>query len=141
MGGGAGLSMNAAFKIVTENTTFAMPEASIGSVPDVGASYFLSRLPGYFGNFLLSYIYTFGSLSSFFLVREISLNVLLKYLGEYVALTGVRLNGLEMVDCGLATHFVPSNVISQSKGFYYLENMIKVIILYYSNEINFTKFF
>lgn len=51
MGGGAGLSMNAAFRIVTENTLFAMPEASIGSVPDVGASYFLSRLPGYFGNF------------------------------------------------------------------------------------------
>ncbi|PWA74640.1 clpP/crotonase-like domain, Enoyl-CoA hydratase/isomerase, HIBYL-CoA-H type [Artemisia annua] len=89
MGGGAGLSMNAAFRIVTENTLFAMPEASIGSVPDVGASYFLSRLPGYFG--------------------------------EYVALTGVRLNGLEMVDCGLATHYVPSKDLTA------LENALSIM--------------
>lgn len=27
-----------------------MPEASFGHYPDVGASYFLSRLPGHFGN-------------------------------------------------------------------------------------------
>ncbi|XP_044463109.1 3-hydroxyisobutyryl-CoA hydrolase 1-like isoform X3 [Mangifera indica] len=52
MGGGAGLSMHAKFKIVTENTVFAMPEVAIGHVPDVGASHFLSRLPGYFGEYL-----------------------------------------------------------------------------------------
>ncbi|KAK4424773.1 putative 3-hydroxyisobutyryl-CoA hydrolase 3 [Sesamum alatum] len=52
MGGGAGLSMNATFRVVTENTVFAMPEASIGHFPDVGASYFLSRLPGHFGEYL-----------------------------------------------------------------------------------------
>uniref|UniRef100_M1CFK0 3-hydroxybutyryl-CoA dehydratase n=1 Tax=Solanum tuberosum TaxID=4113 RepID=M1CFK0_SOLTU len=28
-----------------------MPEADLGHFPDVGASYFLSRLPGFFGNF------------------------------------------------------------------------------------------
>lgn len=58
MGGGAGLSMNATFRIVTENTIFAMPEASIGSVPDVGSSNFLSRLPGHFGNFFPLRFYT-----------------------------------------------------------------------------------
>ncbi|XP_019436828.1 PREDICTED: probable 3-hydroxyisobutyryl-CoA hydrolase 2 isoform X2 [Lupinus angustifolius] len=52
MGGGAGLSMNTTFRIVTERAIFAMPEASIGLFPDVGANYFLSRLPGYFGEYL-----------------------------------------------------------------------------------------
>ncbi|XP_029148863.2 probable 3-hydroxyisobutyryl-CoA hydrolase 2 [Arachis hypogaea] len=52
MGGGAGLSMNTTFRIVTEKAVFAMPEAEIGYFPDVGASYFLSRLPGYFGEYL-----------------------------------------------------------------------------------------
>jgi 3-hydroxyisobutyryl-CoA hydrolase len=53
-----------------------MPETALGLFPDVGASYFLSRLPGFFG--------------------------------EYVGLTGARLDGAEMLACGLATHFVPS---------------------------------
>ncbi|KAI6676697.1 hypothetical protein NL676_037493 [Syzygium grande] len=76
MGGGAGLAMHAAFRVVTENTVFAMPEASIGLFPDVGASKFLSKLPGSFG--------------------------------EYLALTGTRLDGGEMLACGLASHFVLS---------------------------------
>ncbi|RWW48188.1 hypothetical protein BHE74_00045765 [Ensete ventricosum] len=29
---------------------FAMPETSLGLFPDIGASYFLSRLPGFFGS-------------------------------------------------------------------------------------------
>ncbi|KAF8044444.1 hypothetical protein BT93_A2435 [Corymbia citriodora subsp. variegata] len=52
MGGGAGISMNGSFRVVTEKTVFAMPEASIGLFPDVGASHFLSKLPGYFGEYL-----------------------------------------------------------------------------------------
>ncbi|CAO2151311.1 unnamed protein product, partial [Urochloa humidicola] len=54
-----------------------MPETSLGLFPDVGASYFLSRLPGFYG--------------------------------EYVALSGARLDGAEMLACGLATHFVHSD--------------------------------
>ncbi|KAF7844647.1 3-hydroxyisobutyryl-CoA hydrolase 1-like [Senna tora] len=57
-----------------------MPETALGLFPDVGASYFLSRLPGYFG--------------------------------EYVGLTGARLDGAELLACGLATHFVCSSKLS-----------------------------
>ncbi|RDX63871.1 putative 3-hydroxyisobutyryl-CoA hydrolase 3, partial [Mucuna pruriens] len=32
--------------------------------------------------------------------------------GEYVGLTGARLDGAEMLACGLATHFVPSSKLS-----------------------------
>ncbi|GBG72291.1 hypothetical protein CBR_g11219 [Chara braunii] len=52
MGGGAGVSMHGHFRVVTENVVFAMPEVGIGLHPDVGASYFLSRLPGQIGTYL-----------------------------------------------------------------------------------------
>jgi enoyl-CoA hydratase/carnithine racemase len=38
--------------IVTETTRMAMPEVHIGLFPDVGGSYFLSRLPGKIGRWL-----------------------------------------------------------------------------------------
>uniref|UniRef100_I1MM39 3-hydroxyisobutyryl-CoA hydrolase n=1 Tax=Glycine max TaxID=3847 RepID=I1MM39_SOYBN len=83
MGGGAGVSVHGRFRVVTENTcfqVFAMPETALGLFPDIGSSYFLSRLPG--------------------------------FLGEYAGLTGARLDGAEMLACGLATHFVPSSKLS-----------------------------
>ncbi|KAL3326148.1 hypothetical protein AABB24_037045 [Solanum stoloniferum] len=52
---------------------FANPETLIGFHPDAGASFYLSNLPG--------------------------------YLGEYLALTGDKLSGAEMMSCGLATHY------------------------------------
>ncbi|CAK9143065.1 unnamed protein product [Ilex paraguariensis] len=67
-----------------------MPEASIGHFPDVGSSYFLSRLPGHFG--------------------------------EYLGLTGARIDGTEMLTCGLATHFV------LSKDLQLLENALCEVI-------------
>jgi enoyl-CoA hydratase/carnithine racemase len=39
-------------RIVTPSSRLAMPEISIGLYPDVGASWFLSRLPGKLGLFL-----------------------------------------------------------------------------------------
>ncbi|KAJ4959018.1 hypothetical protein NE237_026129 [Protea cynaroides] len=73
MGGGAGISLPGTFCVATDRTVFAAPETQIGFHPDAGASFYLSRLPG--------------------------------YLGEYLALTGERLNGVEMIACGLATHY------------------------------------
>lgn len=52
MGGGAGVSVNGRWRVATERTLFAMPEAAIGFFPDVGATHFLSRCPGRIGRFL-----------------------------------------------------------------------------------------
>ncbi|KAK4488536.1 hypothetical protein RD792_004300 [Penstemon davidsonii] len=73
MGGGAGVSIPGTFRVATDKTIFATPETLIGFHPDAGASFYLSHLPG--------------------------------YLGEYLALTGDKLNGAEMLSCGLATHY------------------------------------
>ena len=51
MGGGVGLACPCDYRIATENTKFAMPETGIGLFPDVGAGWYLSRLPGRIGNF------------------------------------------------------------------------------------------
>jgi len=77
IGSGVGFSVNGKFRIATEKTMFCKPETSLGSSPNAGASYFLSRLPG--------------------------------FIGEYLALTGARLDGSDLLACGLATHYVLSS--------------------------------
>ncbi len=52
MGGGMGLAQGSTLRIVGDRTRIAMPEVGIGLFPDVGASYFLSRLPGSLGPYL-----------------------------------------------------------------------------------------
>lgn len=52
LGGGMGLSVHGPFRVVTERASMAMPETAIGFFPDVGASYFLPRLPGAVGTYL-----------------------------------------------------------------------------------------
>ncbi|XP_039169388.1 3-hydroxyisobutyryl-CoA hydrolase 1-like [Eucalyptus grandis] len=81
MGAGTGFSIHGSFRVATENFilllfVFAMPETALGLFPNIGSSYFLSRIPG--------------------------------FLGEYLGLTSARLDGAEMLACGLATHFVSS---------------------------------
>lgn len=53
MGGGVGVSVHGQFRIVTDRTVFAMPETGIGLLPDVGGTYFLPRLPGQLGAYLV----------------------------------------------------------------------------------------
>jgi len=81
MGGGVGLSMHNKYKVATDTTTFAMPETAIGFFCDVGGSHFLSRLRPGFE------------------------------VGMYLALTGARLKGYDLVRGGVATHYIPSSKI------------------------------
>uniref|UniRef100_A0A0N4X6V7 3-hydroxyisobutyryl-CoA hydrolase, mitochondrial n=1 Tax=Haemonchus placei TaxID=6290 RepID=A0A0N4X6V7_HAEPC len=52
MGGGCGLSVNGRYRVATERTMLAMPETALGLFPDVGGSYFLSRLKNNLGFYL-----------------------------------------------------------------------------------------
>lgn len=52
MGGGVGLTVHGSHAIATEKTLFAMPETGIGLFPDVGGSWFLSRLGAGLGQWL-----------------------------------------------------------------------------------------
>ena len=52
MGGGMGIAQGSRLRIVGDRTRMAMPEVGIGFFPDVGATFFLSRLPGAFGPYL-----------------------------------------------------------------------------------------
>ena len=52
MGGGAGISLHGSHRVAGETLTFAMPEVGIGFFPDVGATFFLPRLPHQIGTYL-----------------------------------------------------------------------------------------
>ncbi len=45
MGGGAGVAMHGSHRVAAGAIAFAMPEVGIGFFPDVGATFFLPRLP------------------------------------------------------------------------------------------------
>ncbi|KAJ2962405.1 hypothetical protein NQZ79_g2450 [Umbelopsis isabellina] len=52
LGAALGISAHAPFRIATENTIFAIPEAGLGLFPAAGASFFLPRLDGQIGTYL-----------------------------------------------------------------------------------------
>jgi enoyl-CoA hydratase len=84
MGGGVGLALPCTYRVATENTLFAMPEGAIGLFPDVGAGWYLPRLPG--------------------------------RIGQFLALTGARLDGAECLWAGLATHYIPADHVTEAKA-------------------------
>lgn len=49
MGGGVGVSVHGSHRVTGDRFQFAMPEVGIGFFPDVGATWFLPRLPGELG--------------------------------------------------------------------------------------------
>jgi enoyl-CoA hydratase len=52
MGGGIGLSAHGRHRVVTERSMLAMPETTIGLIPDVGGTWLLSRAQGHLGVYL-----------------------------------------------------------------------------------------
>jgi len=81
MGGGVGISLPCTYRVATENTRLAMPETGIGLFPDVGGGWYLPRLPG--------------------------------RVGQFMVLTGARLDGAECHYLGLATHYVPQSSLEE----------------------------
>ena len=51
MGGGVGVSVHGSHRVAGDRFPFAMPEVGIGFFPDVGATWFLPRMPGELGTY------------------------------------------------------------------------------------------
>ncbi|KAL9187910.1 hypothetical protein ACHAXT_006288 [Thalassiosira profunda] len=92
MGGGVGLSVHGKYRVATENTLFAMPECKIGLFPDVGGSWWIPRLKLY---------------------NQRQEKGMVGGVGNYLALTGARLKGDDLIYAGIATHYVQSNQLEE----------------------------
>ena len=64
MGGGVGLSVHGSHRVAGDRFLFAMPEVSIGFFPDVGATWFLPRMPGELGAYVALTGERFGAADS-----------------------------------------------------------------------------
>jgi enoyl-CoA hydratase len=51
MGGGVGVSVHGSHRVAGDKFMFALPEVAIGFFPDVGATWFLPRMPGGIGTY------------------------------------------------------------------------------------------
>jgi enoyl-CoA hydratase len=51
MGGGVGISVHGSHRVAGDRFAFAMPEVGIGFFPDIGATWFLPRMPGALGTY------------------------------------------------------------------------------------------
>lgn len=77
MGGGVGVGCHGSHRIVCDGSQIAMPEVSIGLVPDVGGSLLLARAPG--------------------------------RIGEYLGLTGDRMDAADAIYAGFADYYIPQS--------------------------------
>lgn len=75
LGGGVGLASHASHRLVSDSSRVAMPECTIGYVPDVGGTHLLALAPG--------------------------------HLGEYLGLTGHRMEPGDAILAGFADRFIP----------------------------------
>jgi 3-hydroxyisobutyryl-CoA hydrolase len=82
-GSGAGICMRAPFTIATDNTEWAMPENVAGFIPDNGSSRFFAN------------------------IRNCDLPI-----GLYLAITGARVTGKNILKFGICSHFVPKDKLN-----------------------------
>ena len=105
MGGGLGLMAGASHRVVTATSRIAMPEMAIGLYPDVGASWFLNRMPpgcgiflGLTGASINAADAKFIHLADYFLLHEEKASLVDKLLtvkwGETVALNHQKLSDM-----------------------------------------------
>lgn len=80
--------MSSPFTIASENTEWAMPECVAGFLVDNASSLFFARLKGGGENICL---------------------------GLYLAITGARVKGKDILAFGIASHFVPRSKIKELK--------------------------
>jgi enoyl-CoA hydratase len=88
MGGGAGISIHGKYPIGTEHLSFAMPETTIGFFPDVGSTYFLSRLTGCMGIYL-------GLTGTTITYADCAALALIKYVCKSEELTAIKKSIIE----------------------------------------------
>ncbi|KAF4385920.1 hypothetical protein F8388_010476 [Cannabis sativa] len=98
MGGGASLMVPLKFSVVTEKTVGTYSSLSFPLQKQVLGFILIVAFP--------TYILVPGNLGKHTIT-------VVEHAGEYLALTGARLNGKELVAIGLATHFVPSEKIPE----------------------------
>ncbi|WP_112322643.1 enoyl-CoA hydratase/isomerase family protein [Oceanibium sediminis] len=77
MGGGVGISCHGSHRVVGDSSRIAMPECSVGLVPDVGGSWLLGKAPG--------------------------------RLGEYLGMTGARMDASDALLAGFADYYIPED--------------------------------
>ena len=98
MGGGVGIGCHGSHRIVCETSQIAMPECSIGLVPDVGGSLILAEAPG--------------------------------HCGEYLGLTGDRMDAGDAIYVGFADHYVPDATWGILKNMLIEEGDVRAVAKY-----------
>lgn len=112
MGGGVGISQPATFRVATPNTRLAMPETGIGLFPDVGGGWYLARLePAAAGQARAAPERNHGADATASSRSDKGSRI-----GQFLALTGARIDGADCLWTGLASHYLAAESLPEAKA-------------------------